>query len=1194
MERSNRSGWKRQLLGGLTRHFGGLATATLAGAVVSGAEFGDVEPLLQQHCVECHGAKEPEGGLVLETFEGVQRGGESGPSVVAGKPAESLLVRAVEGNWGKTGKNQFMPPGKREHLSGADIDRLRAWIAAGAPGPRTNAARRELVVPKIQPKVPPRRPVQALAFEPKSKLLAIARPDGVELVDTVSRRSVRNFPGTPGGVNAVAFSRDGRFLFGAGGPPGVAGAVRQWSVSDGALVRNLEGHHDAILAMDVTADGRLLATGSYDDSIVLWDVTSGVPLRTVAANQGAITALSFRSDGRLLLSASFDRTAKLYDVASGGRLETFGQALKELNAAAFSPGGQHALTAGNDNRIRVYRVSNDGLEGSNELEATVFAHEGGILRLAFSGDGRLVASSGDDGTVKIHEFPGVKQRVNIAEQPDWPTGLAFLADDRSLAVGRADGSLAYYSVADGKPAAPPKAELQALEPRGIQRGIATRIHLRGVNLSRAGAVLVYRDGLWAALEPERDGEEVFITLEPAATEPRRAWELAVQSPEGESARVKIWVDDVRQWSAGRNLPAEPVSVWGEIKQPGQADEYLVEGRAGETWILDVRAADLGSKANLSIALLDAAGRTLVQNDDFSGGADPFLAYRFATNASLRVRVSEQGFQSSERDHFYRLTAGTLPFVTGIFPVGVRPGAEVSATVLGFNMPDGGTAKIKAPESGEVSLPGAFGTARSRRDWKWLVGEVVAVSESEPNDGLSGTQRLDVPGAVDGRLWRADGKEDVDVFAFTSRRGERWIIETVAAMRGSTADTHVEVLWPDGRPVEKVRLQAVRNSAITFRNETSDDTGIRFENYEEMELNDLIYANGEVMKLLRAPQGPDSDSILYSVGGRRRGYFDTTPLAHPLDQPVFVVEPVAPGAKALPNGLPMFTVNCENDDDAERRLGTDARLQFEAPVDGDFLVRVRDSRGISLDTSVYRLVIRPQRPDLAVSIAGPGGEVAPAGGQGFTVTVNRIDGFDGPVSVMLDHLPEGWTASNPLVIEAGHDSAQGTLFAGPGAKSPTDPEWATVTAVATASVEGRPVAMAVNPPAKPRLGSQRAKLVLTLEPIADVAAGATAPAAIELNPGKTVRARLVVQRNGFDGAVRFEAQNLPHGVIVDNIGLNGITLLQGETEREIFLTSARWVKETERLIYLEETAVGRNTTAPVALRIRGAGRQASAK
>jgi mono/diheme cytochrome c family protein len=91
----------------------------------------DIKPLLAERCSKCHGPAKQENGLRLDAGQGVARGGDNGPPVVAGKPDESLLIQAV------TGKSEViskMPP-KGEPLRGEQIELLRRWIAAGANVP---------------------------------------------------------------------------------------------------------------------------------------------------------------------------------------------------------------------------------------------------------------------------------------------------------------------------------------------------------------------------------------------------------------------------------------------------------------------------------------------------------------------------------------------------------------------------------------------------------------------------------------------------------------------------------------------------------------------------------------------------------------------------------------------------------------------------------------------------------------------------------------------------------------------------------------------------------------------------------------------------------------------------------------------------------------------------------------------------
>ena len=108
--------------------------AKLAVAAESPAEVDfvrDVKPLLAARCTKCHGPEKQENGLRRDAGAAVLRGGDSGPSVAAGKPDESLLIQAVTG---KSDVISKMPP-KGEPLTDQQIAILRRWIAAGAVAP---------------------------------------------------------------------------------------------------------------------------------------------------------------------------------------------------------------------------------------------------------------------------------------------------------------------------------------------------------------------------------------------------------------------------------------------------------------------------------------------------------------------------------------------------------------------------------------------------------------------------------------------------------------------------------------------------------------------------------------------------------------------------------------------------------------------------------------------------------------------------------------------------------------------------------------------------------------------------------------------------------------------------------------------------------------------------------------------------
>ena len=252
------------------------------------------------------------------------------------------------------------------------------------------------------------------------------------------------------------------------------------------------------------------------------------------------------------------------------------------------------------------------------------------------------------------------------------------------------------------------------------------------------------------------------------------------------------------------------------------------------------------------------------------------------------------------------------------------------------------------------------------------------------------------------------------------------------------------------------LRAVRDSAINFRPIDSRQVDPRLDNWQEMDLDQFLYMSGEVCRLYRAPRGPDSGYDLYAINGGRRCYFDTSAISHPLNEPVYIVEPYAPGTRLADNGLPVFPLYYTNDDDGMRRFGSDSFLTFTAPADGDYLARVTDVRGYGGPDFRYSLIVREPKPDFEVNVKIDRRTIGAGGGERFVTALNRVDNFEGEVRLDLTGIPPGYHVTSPLVIEKGQVAAQGTLNADRNAK-PAPPEaWKSMRITATATINGREI------------------------------------------------------------------------------------------------------------------------------------------
>lgn len=390
----------------------------------------DILPIFQRDCVGCHSSALKMGGLVLESYQDLMKGGEQGTPLVAGHADQSLLVKMLEG----TAEPRMPLNGQ---LPAEQIQLVRAWIDASARPPATVAAADgEVSIPDIRPQVDMEPPLAALAFHPREKWLARGGFRQVDVLDLVENRTLHSLDGPRDLVRSLSFSRDGKLLAAGGGAPAQQGEIRVWSLDGLALQIQVKGHSDCVYALDFSPDGRILASSSYDRLIQLWDVKTGDGLGVLEEHNGPIYSIAFLPSGNELVSASADGTVKVWDVASRRRLFTLAGAEGPLYGVAVHPEGGQFATAGGDGTIRVWVRQGEEWQ----LKRSVVAHRSGTKHIVYSTDGRRIVTGGTDRVIKVWDSNPLSRVGTWDPEPDSILALA-LSGDGSLALGRYDGSL---------------------------------------------------------------------------------------------------------------------------------------------------------------------------------------------------------------------------------------------------------------------------------------------------------------------------------------------------------------------------------------------------------------------------------------------------------------------------------------------------------------------------------------------------------------------------------------------------------------------------------------------------------------------------------------------------------------------------------------------------------------------------------
>jgi WD40 repeat protein len=469
-------------------------------------------------------------------------------------------------------------------------------------------------------------------------------------------------------------------------------------------------------------------------------------------------------------------------------------------------------------------------------------------------------------------------------------------------------------------------------------------------------------------------------------------------------------------------------------------------------------------------------------------------------------------------------------------------------------------------------------------------KLTEVLEDTTNHTPGTAQPLSIPCQVTAVLRNEDNRGDHsgDWYSFAANANEPLVIKIDASRSGSPLDSFIDVLTSSGEPILRTRLQALRESYFTFRGKDSTNIDdFRLHRWEDMELNELLYAGGEVVKLWLYPRGPDSGFKTYPGFGNRFTYIDTTATTHALNEPAWIVRELGSNEAPVPNGLPVFPVYYSNDDDGNRKFGKDSCLTFTPKSSGTYLIRVRDARGQSGDNYSYKLSVARPSPRFDFRVEQKEITLRPGVGTEFSVVVDRFEGCDGEIEIGIEGVPDSVQLGLPLTIEAGQHRAIGMLHS-PSDLATTTKEFKMQFKCRT-KVDGRVVEGDAGADQREITVKVSDKKAMLLKVVGKGQGAEAAPISeLTIHPGETISANLVIDRGGLEGDIAFggddSGRNLPYGCYVDNIGLSGLLIPAGQSVREFFITASPVTTPQTRLFHLRANVDGNPTTVSIRINV----------
>lgn len=229
----------------------------------------------------------------------------------------------------------------------------------------------------------------------------------------------------------------------------------------------------------------------------------------------------------------------------------------------------------------------------------------------------------------------------------------------------------------------------------------------------------------------------------------------------------------------------PATVNGQI-MPGGVDRYRFQAKKGQHLVIAVSARELipyladavPGWFQPTLALFDPSGHELAYAEDFRFSPDPVLHYEIPKDGEYAFEVKDSIYRGRE-DFVYRITAGELPFITSIFPLGGKAGTAVELT--GWNLPVTRT----TPPATNAGIVQVF-TTRGEMHSNSVQFAVDTLPECAAQNAQSETGQLVTPPIIiNGRIVRPGQR---DVFRFEGQAGQQIVAEVFARRLGSPLDS----------------------------------------------------------------------------------------------------------------------------------------------------------------------------------------------------------------------------------------------------------------------------------------------------------------------------------------------------------------------------------------------------------------------
>ncbi len=294
--------------------------------------------------------------------------------------------------------------------------------------------------------------IPCLEFSPDGKFLAVGNdqinaPGSITLWDLRAGKPLRTLKGHAGNLSSFSFSPDGSTLASIGVEQRHTFAFTLWDISTGSARRTLKGQFPTDLSVVRYAGNLRVVFGSSDYLAAC--TGRGIEVLNVHTNEflpafeGRLPV--FSPDETIIASIRDDKSIELRHVPQLAQpFLRFPEHTERINAMAFSPDGQMIASGGEDNTVQFWDVS------TGTLLRTLKGHTDRIASVAFSPDGGLLASGSNDSTINLWNIRTGRLIQTFSGHTKGINAVDFSPGGNLLASGSFDGSVKFWDVEQGQ------------------------------------------------------------------------------------------------------------------------------------------------------------------------------------------------------------------------------------------------------------------------------------------------------------------------------------------------------------------------------------------------------------------------------------------------------------------------------------------------------------------------------------------------------------------------------------------------------------------------------------------------------------------------------------------------------------------------------------------------------------------------